>query len=84
MNDFLSLLLLLLLLLCFFFSILDAPDPCESQPCNNGGVCIKQGYHSFECTCAKGFGGDVCAQGNSSYTMSLDNSTLSLYIGKVT
>ncbi|KAM4702646.1 von Willebrand factor A domain-containing protein 2 [Rhinophrynus dorsalis] len=38
------------------------PDPCDSQPCKNGGTCIADGLEKYHCICPAGFGGDVeCA-----------------------
>ena len=32
---------------------------CESNPCQNGGSCIPQGFQ-YECACPDGFGGLNC------------------------
>ncbi|XP_075791536.1 von Willebrand factor A domain-containing protein 2 isoform X1 [Pelodiscus sinensis] len=38
------------------------PDPCDSQPCHNGGTCVPEGLESYRCVCPVGFGGDAsCA-----------------------
>ncbi|XP_067995431.1 von Willebrand factor A domain-containing protein 2 [Melanerpes formicivorus] len=38
------------------------PDPCDSQPCQNGGTCVPQGLDKYHCLCPVGYGGDVhCA-----------------------
>ncbi|KAM8924749.1 von Willebrand factor A domain-containing protein 2 [Pelodytes ibericus] len=38
------------------------PDPCDSQPCKNGGTCIPEGLNKHYCICPAGFGGDTeCA-----------------------
>ncbi|PIO34061.1 hypothetical protein AB205_0071220, partial [Aquarana catesbeiana] len=38
------------------------PDPCDSQPCKNGGTCIPEGADKYHCICPVGFGGDAeCA-----------------------
>lgn len=35
-------------------------DPCESNPCENGGVCTALADDSFTCACAHGYTGDTC------------------------
>ncbi|NXY14906.1 VWA2 protein, partial [Atrichornis clamosus] len=38
------------------------PDPCDSQPCQNGGTCVPEGLDRYHCLCPVGYGGDVhCA-----------------------
>ncbi|XP_059586113.1 von Willebrand factor A domain-containing protein 2 [Alligator mississippiensis] len=38
------------------------PDPCDSQPCQNGGTCVPEGLEKYHCICPVGFGGDAkCA-----------------------
>ncbi|XP_074883079.1 von Willebrand factor A domain-containing protein 2 isoform X1 [Buteo buteo] len=38
------------------------PDPCDSQPCQNGGTCIPEGLDKYHCLCPLGYGGDIhCA-----------------------
>ncbi|XP_063818617.1 von Willebrand factor A domain-containing protein 2 [Pseudophryne corroboree] len=34
------------------------PDPCDSQPCKNGGTCIPEEMEKYHCVCPAGFGGD--------------------------
>ncbi|XP_028651614.1 von Willebrand factor A domain-containing protein 2 [Erpetoichthys calabaricus] len=34
------------------------PDPCDSQPCHNGGTCIPEGLEKYRCVCPVGFGGN--------------------------
>uniref|UniRef100_A0A7N4PGS3 von Willebrand factor A domain-containing protein 2 n=1 Tax=Sarcophilus harrisii TaxID=9305 RepID=A0A7N4PGS3_SARHA len=39
-----------------------APDPCDSQPCQNGGTCVLEGLDKYHCLCPFGFGGEAnCA-----------------------
>ncbi|NXN92038.1 VWA2 protein, partial [Rhinopomastus cyanomelas] len=38
------------------------PDPCDSQPCQNGGTCVPEGLDKYHCFCPMGYGGDIhCA-----------------------
>ncbi|NXT77157.1 VWA2 protein, partial [Zapornia atra] len=38
------------------------PDPCDSQPCQNGGTCVPEGLEKYHCLCPVGYGGDIhCA-----------------------
>ncbi|XP_027707489.1 von Willebrand factor A domain-containing protein 2 isoform X2 [Vombatus ursinus] len=38
------------------------PDPCDSQPCQNGGTCVLEGLDKYHCLCPIGFGGEAnCA-----------------------
>ncbi|NWH67265.1 VWA2 protein, partial [Geococcyx californianus] len=38
------------------------PDPCDSQPCQNGGTCVAEGLEKYHCLCPVGYGGDIrCA-----------------------
>ncbi|XP_042364053.1 von Willebrand factor A domain-containing protein 2 [Plectropomus leopardus] len=34
------------------------PDPCDSQPCLNGGTCVSEGPEGYHCKCPPGYGGD--------------------------
>ncbi|KAG9462185.1 hypothetical protein GDO78_014762, partial [Eleutherodactylus coqui] len=34
------------------------PDPCDSQPCKNGGACIPDDTERYRCVCPAGFTGD--------------------------
>ncbi|XP_068762183.1 ZP domain-containing protein-like [Montipora capricornis] len=44
------------------YECIEAPDPCDSDPCQNGGTCTNLGDNNFECECAPGFGGDICEE----------------------
>ncbi|NWS18764.1 VWA2 protein, partial [Pachyramphus minor] len=38
------------------------PDPCDSQPCQNGGTCVPEGLDRYHCVCLVGYGRDFhCA-----------------------
>ncbi|XP_048959631.1 von Willebrand factor A domain-containing protein 2 [Canis lupus dingo] len=38
------------------------PDPCDSQPCQNGGTCVPEGLDRYHCLCPPAFGvGANCA-----------------------
>ncbi|XP_039409630.1 von Willebrand factor A domain-containing protein 2 isoform X3 [Corvus cornix cornix] len=38
------------------------PDPCDSQPCQNGGTCVPEGLDRYHCLCVLGYAADVhCA-----------------------
>ncbi|XP_061088350.1 von Willebrand factor A domain-containing protein 2 [Conger conger] len=34
------------------------PDPCDSQPCQNGGTCMSEGLERYSCACPSGYAGD--------------------------
>ncbi|OXB62009.1 hypothetical protein ASZ78_006716, partial [Callipepla squamata] len=34
-------------------------DPCDSQPCQNGGTCVPEGLDKYHCLCPMGYGGGV-------------------------
>ncbi|XP_056627020.1 von Willebrand factor A domain-containing protein 2 isoform X2 [Triplophysa dalaica] len=34
------------------------PDPCDSQPCQNGGKCFSEGLEKYRCECPAGYGSD--------------------------
>ncbi|XP_033887065.3 von Willebrand factor A domain-containing protein 2-like [Acipenser ruthenus] len=52
------------------------PDPCDSQPCHNGGTCIPDGLEKYRCVCPVGFGGDP----NCAPKLSLDCSVDLLFL----
>ncbi|XP_076854659.1 von Willebrand factor A domain-containing protein 2 isoform X2 [Brachyhypopomus gauderio] len=33
-------------------------DPCDSQPCQNGGTCVSEGLERFHCECPSGYGSE--------------------------
>ena len=44
------------------FSSADA-DPCATNPCTNGGTCIRKGDGNYSCQCAQDYQGDTCEKG---------------------
>eukprot|EP00105_Crassostrea_gigas_P024738 XP_011445097.2 PREDICTED: uncharacterized protein LOC105340624 [Crassostrea gigas] len=45
---------------CLFANVLKK-DPCETNPCNNGGICFpSEDHNDFFCHCNKGFTGRTC------------------------
>ncbi|XP_057682874.1 von Willebrand factor A domain-containing protein 2 [Corythoichthys intestinalis] len=34
------------------------PDPCDSEPCLNGGTCVSETQRDYTCICPPGYGGD--------------------------
>ena len=60
------LLVQLLLALCFSADVTGVNcterfDPCDSNPCANGGTCEKAyGGHYYQCTCPADYGGYTC------------------------
>ena len=47
------------ILLFIHLNNLEASNPCESNPCANGGTCVQEG-DSFRCECQGGFTGPRC------------------------
>ncbi|NXS16135.1 VWA2 protein, partial [Mystacornis crossleyi] len=48
-------------------------DPCDSQPCQNGGTCVPEGLDSYHCLCVLGCGADVhCGTSKLSLECSVD------------
>ncbi|XP_029466319.1 von Willebrand factor A domain-containing protein 2 isoform X2 [Rhinatrema bivittatum] len=45
------------------------PDPCDSQPCRNGGTCVPEGLDKYHCVCLVGFGGDEHCDSSSGTTL---------------
>ena len=41
------------------FLFVVAVDPCNPNPCREGGTCRAEG-HSFECSCSSGYCGGMC------------------------
>ncbi|XP_007259332.3 von Willebrand factor A domain-containing protein 2 [Astyanax mexicanus] len=51
-------------------------DPCDSQPCQNGGTCVSEGLEKYHCECPSGYGSDP----NCAPMMSLDCSVEVLFL----
>ncbi|EMP39035.1 von Willebrand factor A domain-containing protein 2 [Chelonia mydas] len=49
-----------------------SPDPCDSQPCHNGGTCVPEGLERYHCVCPVGFGGDASCAPKLSLECSVD------------
>ncbi|NXA11761.1 VWA2 protein, partial [Sapayoa aenigma] len=48
------------------------PDPCDSQPCLNGGTCVSEGLDRYHCLCLVGYGGDFHCAAKLSLECSVD------------
>uniref|UniRef100_A0A3B1JJ74 von Willebrand factor A domain containing 2 n=1 Tax=Astyanax mexicanus TaxID=7994 RepID=A0A3B1JJ74_ASTMX len=51
-------------------------DPCDSQPCQNGGTCVSEGLEKYHCECPSGYGSDP----NCAPMMTLDCSVEVLFL----
>ncbi|TSK14749.1 Tudor domain-containing protein 1 [Bagarius yarrelli] len=51
-------------------------DPCDSQPCQNGGTCVSEGLEKYHCQCPPGYGSDP----NCAPALSLDCSVDVLFL----
>ncbi|KAF5896520.1 von Willebrand factor A domain-containing protein 2 [Clarias magur] len=51
-------------------------DPCDSQPCQNGGTCVSEGLEKYHCQCPPGYGNDP----NCAPALSLDCSVDVLFL----
>ena len=51
---------LIFVFMCQFVSDI---DPCEPNPCHNGGLCLPEDDGTFTCQCADGFSGETCETG---------------------
>ena len=38
-------------------------NPCDPNPCINGGFCTADSTNAFACDCTNGFTGDRCQDG---------------------
>jgi len=43
-----------------FCQIVEEIDPCQPNPCQNGGVCSSTSFDSYTCACSDGFTGNTC------------------------
>lgn len=53
----------LILFSFFLFTRSEHLSYCSS-PCQNGGTCANNGPNAYSCTCAAGYAGTNCEQGN--------------------
>lgn len=53
---------MLCVLTLYFLSAPVPASPCQPNPCNNGGACVK-GTRRFHCTCRNGYSGKFCEVG---------------------
>ena len=53
------------LTLLLLHSTTEIPNPCEPNPCENGGSCFSEGTR-YRCTCEEGFTGRHCETGKQS------------------
>uniref|UniRef100_A0A8C3H2K2 von Willebrand factor A domain-containing protein 2 n=1 Tax=Corvus moneduloides TaxID=1196302 RepID=A0A8C3H2K2_CORMO len=45
-----------------FRTVCPGGNPCDSQPCQNGGTCVPEGLDRYHCLCVLGYAADVhCA-----------------------
>merc|ERR1712168_1602079 len=55
-------------------NIMQQNAPCDSQPCMNGGTCIRSGLsNDYECFCASGFNGENCENNYADETQQWNN-----------
>lgn len=47
----------------YIYSLYSEIDPCDAQPCLNGGQCFRGEGQSFACVCPEGFTGPTCEIG---------------------
>ena len=52
-----------LTLLCMWMYVVNSPDYCSSNPCNNGGTCRNK-QNVFQCVCTTRYTGMRCNEGN--------------------
>ncbi|TRY85446.1 hypothetical protein DNTS_016110 [Danionella cerebrum] len=48
------------------------PDPCDSQPCQNGGTCVSDGFGKYHCNCPAGYATDPNCAPMLSFDCSVD------------
>ncbi|XP_035666994.1 uncharacterized protein LOC118409788 [Branchiostoma floridae] len=56
----------------FICQLLPATDPCDPDPCQNGGVCTSSG-DSYTCECVDGWGGPDCQTDDDECAANTDN-----------
>ena len=44
-------------------------NECDSEPCQNSGVCTLMATHGYTCDCSEGYEGEYCETATGMYTL---------------